>query len=886
MATQGARRGKFGRLPTVASSISSTLVSIAREMQNAEDTNIMSAWKSGGTWTDPDTGKNIQPTDATVLAYWQKRLKGVDPQDPLFDTYQQNVQQLEYTIAESKMTAAYANGPKDAGADAKMSQFYLNWAKKIPVNSEFYRVLQRDAGQYIQAAKANAKSQASQAAAKAYVNQQNGLQAKYGAAASFLFDVMNQVARGHNLIDLTQDVSSFSPTDPSQMLNILDALNSHNPNQPGTAGSNFVYHDETGKAWSVADIMAHLNTLDPGISKTGALTPALFTTLMDRATAGLQAQIALAQKTGHASDVNKFQTALDNTYEFKKEVNAWPVEQLYTEARNSFLATWSNNPNATPTQKLAAWNQYQQKLLSLSTDPRISTDDSMKQALVDEANGKADAPNLSETFTFLGASQPKDTGETMISLKAYQDESQLVAQSQAEVGANGVTAGTYVWTTGVRDPQTGAFKPSATGTDIGAATVQDVQNQSAGQIAPITIDQGSLGKIILAVPAVPVTMGATDQAGGNIAVDSKTSLGVAYSIPGGPVGVDGKAQNQTMYQFTDQGGITHFTMEPPWAGLSQQVTKNGVVLGFNGQAPQRQPNGQYSFNGVTVGGTPSVGTKGFYVVVGGSQTKPTYTLHLDPATAAASTDPARWSAGGDPSVDFVSPDLARLSAQPDGQQQVAKLSKDPTWMQQQVGYIQTAAAAYAASGAPLAPDGSNPISHQATTQLYGAIGLDNNDRMQDPSMQGLSPLGGQRTTTNGTLPGVNATTLTGTLGMGGQGTPIDTGLLPSQRPGAPQALADNYHPGTNIITSGKGSDQEMGAIALGQLKVPTAPSVNAYTGFAVPTVTPTTASDGPTQTGSLGGTMSGAEQNPGGSLGGTPSGGGGGGGGGSGPKVI
>lgn len=856
-------------------------------MQNAEDTNIMSAWKSGGTWTDPTTGKNIQPTDATVLAYWQKRLQGVDKQDPLYDTYNQNVQQLEYTIAESKMTAAYARGPKDAAADNQMSNFYLNWAKKIPVNSEFYRALQRDAGQYIQAAKANARSNAAQSAAKAYQAQQTALSNKYGAAANFLFDVMNQVARGHNLIDLTQDVSSFDPKDPSQFLTILDGLNSHNPNQPGSAGSNFVYHDQSGKAWTVSEIMAHLSTLDPGISKTGQLTPALFTQLMDRATAGLQAQIALAQKTGHASDVKSLQTALDNTYEFKKEANAWPVEQLYQDARTAFLATWQNNPTATPTEKLAAWNQYQQKLMGLSQDPRIAADDSMKNALIDEANGKADAPNLSETFTFLGSTQPKDTGETMVSLQAYQNEAQLVAESQAQAKAGGLSDGSYVWTTGVRNPTTGVFTPSATGTDVGAATVQEVQNVSSGQIAPITIDQGSLGKIILAVPAVPVTMGATDLNGGNVAVDSKTSLGVAYSIPGGPVGPDGKPQNQTMYQFTDQGGITHYTMEPPWAGLTQQVTKNGVLLGFNGQAPVKNANGTYAFNGVTVGSTPSVGTKGFYVTTGGTANAPTYTLHLDPVTAAASTDPARWSAGGDPSVDFYSPDLARLSAQPDGAQQIAKLSKDPTWLDQQNSYIQAAATAYAQSGAPMAPDGSNPISHQATTQLYGAMGLDNNDRMQDPSMQGLSALGGVRTTTNGTLPGVNPTPLSGTpspllAARIDQGTAV----LPSQLPGTPPALAGAYHPGTNIL-SGKGSDAEMGgAIQLGQLKVPAAPApnVNATTGFVMPAAAPVAAG---VSTGSLGTSMSG-EVASGGSLGGAPSGAqnGNGGTGGPGPKVI
>src|SRR6185369_1246495 len=104
----------------------------------------MDAWQNGGTFE----GQPV--TDEMVLAHWQDRLKGVAANDPLHDKYANLVQHFQYQIEESKQSLLYAQGKIDNNA---MAQFYLDWSAKVPVDSEFYRVLQRDAAQFLKAAR-------------------------------------------------------------------------------------------------------------------------------------------------------------------------------------------------------------------------------------------------------------------------------------------------------------------------------------------------------------------------------------------------------------------------------------------------------------------------------------------------------------------------------------------------------------------------------------------------------------------------------------------------------------------------------------------------------------------------------------------------------------
>src|SRR3990170_5697495 len=91
-----ARRGRFGRLPRTAPSLTNTIIAIAREMQAQADRNLMDAWKNGGVF---EGGK---ATDERVLAYWKSRMADLDPADPEYDTTKNQYLQLQYAVEQSK----------------------------------------------------------------------------------------------------------------------------------------------------------------------------------------------------------------------------------------------------------------------------------------------------------------------------------------------------------------------------------------------------------------------------------------------------------------------------------------------------------------------------------------------------------------------------------------------------------------------------------------------------------------------------------------------------------------------------------------------------------------------------------------------------------------
>lgn len=150
-----ARRGRFGRLPRRAPDLTASLVSIAREMQNLRDQNIVDAWEKGGEF------EGQQVTDEMILQHWKNRRDSLDSNDPLWDQYNNLVENYTFSIEDSKMTLGYAEGKI---SDSKMAAFYREWANKVPTDSEVYRKLMRSAAQY--ADWANQKSKAAAASRK------------------------------------------------------------------------------------------------------------------------------------------------------------------------------------------------------------------------------------------------------------------------------------------------------------------------------------------------------------------------------------------------------------------------------------------------------------------------------------------------------------------------------------------------------------------------------------------------------------------------------------------------------------------------------------------------------------------------------------------------
>jgi hypothetical protein len=138
-----ARTGRFGRLPRAAPNLSSTIVSLAREMAALEDSNILNAWEEGGLYK----GKKV--TDSMLLDHFRKRRDGLSKTDPLWDKWDQALTNYTFSIEESKMSLKYAQHKVGEG---QMAAFYTSWAKKLPTDSEAYRELMRSAAQFADAA--------------------------------------------------------------------------------------------------------------------------------------------------------------------------------------------------------------------------------------------------------------------------------------------------------------------------------------------------------------------------------------------------------------------------------------------------------------------------------------------------------------------------------------------------------------------------------------------------------------------------------------------------------------------------------------------------------------------------------------------------------------
>jgi hypothetical protein len=143
-----ARTGRFGRLPGRAPDLTSTIVALIEAAAAQDDRNIMSAWTEGGTFR----GKKV--TDQMVRQWFAQRRSQYTKDDPEYDYWNQQLQQIDYDIGESKMLVRAARGEKSDYAYA--ANWYRTNAKRFPRNSEAYREAMRNAAGYQKAAQENA----------------------------------------------------------------------------------------------------------------------------------------------------------------------------------------------------------------------------------------------------------------------------------------------------------------------------------------------------------------------------------------------------------------------------------------------------------------------------------------------------------------------------------------------------------------------------------------------------------------------------------------------------------------------------------------------------------------------------------------------------------
>lgn len=641
------RRGSFGRSPRPAASLTNTIVAIAREMQQQNDQNIVDAWSKGGLYQ----GKKV--TDQMILAYWKDRMGKVDKNDPLYDTYQNAYMEYDYSIHESIMRTAYDQGKV---SDSAAAAFYLNWSKKVPKNSEFWRVLQRDAAQFTRTARANSQAKAAQAKELAYNNGLSDIEKSKVAPGNYLLDVFKNLAQkgsrpggGNPLIDpMNGELYQFDAGDVQDMIGMIDRLtqggvNDHlrgpNASERVSAPSGGVlYHDDMGNPITASDVLAKLQ----GFGFKGNLTLDSLYTLIDQTKQGLKQQADLATKTGHFTDATKINNQLSTISEVGREIKAWPVEQSYLDSRNQYLAV-VNDPQSSAQDIVDATNKYRAKVQNYANDPSIAADDVFRNKLIAEAQGTEGATTAAEDFTGLNqGTQPRDISYGNMILQ------------RAQQGIDAVNSQQAVWTQGEYDKQTGAFVPSPGGSQIGAATPQDIYNHSGGvepQVAMVMDKNGRFNQV--AVMGIPVTAHSFAPDGSELPIQQGKNPVVGYIF-----NLNGK---QTV-QYKDGNGNTLYSdiSNAPW-GQGARLSDNGK--GYDLNIPM--PTGDLSNTGFAT----SQGRSGQTV------------LQYDPQQAMLSTDPEHKNAilngGGDPNTDFRSYAVAVYHNDPQGPAAMNGLKNNP-----------------------------------------------------------------------------------------------------------------------------------------------------------------------------------------------------------------
>ena len=451
------RRGKFGNQPSAAPDLTSTLVSIATGMQNQDASNIMDAWKNGGTFN----GKPV--TDQVVLAYWQDRLAHIPKTDPEYTTDANLIQQTTYTIAESKMNVLYQ---QKKVTDGQMAQFYLNWEKKVPANSEFARTLAVAAAKFVASARAGSAASGKAAAAAAYVASQNALTARTGGA----WDSMAKIAS--NIINQGQ---------AGTLQGALTLLNGNSPhgktnaqgNQAASGSTILYYADRNGNPTSQGQggvpftvAMARAQQMAHNPSWNGVWSLGAVDAWGTQKSAGLTTAFEVASKTGHKTDMKTYTDAAGILTGQIQGANLASVDQTRAMYYNQFLAVWSD-PTASALDKTAALNTYDGRLMKLSTDPSITK--GAQQMLIDEAQHK-DVPTLADNPTagpMTPAEITKVTGVGTNGLPNGSNAQTAYALVPLQAGIAAVAAGQGVWVTGYTDPKTQLFTPGGVDPNTG-----------------------------------------------------------------------------------------------------------------------------------------------------------------------------------------------------------------------------------------------------------------------------------------------------------------------------------------------------------------------------------------------------------------------------------
>jgi hypothetical protein len=394
-----ATRARFGRLPRSSPSLTSTIVALAQQYQNQRDNNIETAWKSGGLFE----GKKV--TDEAFLKHWKDRLASVDPQDPMWDYYNNLIYGYEFNVADAKIGQKYAEGTV---SDAQMASFYRKWASKMPVNSANYRQLMTQAAKYKAAATARGYGRSSKAAAEAYNRRQqatyNEKEAPYDVATSLI--ARYAVDAGY--------LDSSDLNDPDYGWSKL--TNASGENDP----SNFadLLSDIMGNEQVREGMTRFIRKYDPNFS--GTFTDESLAQMANNARNGAGIRGTRARKAGDKTGANAADKAMDNYAKSSMVIRASlgsNAEKGFVEQneyyRGQMDAVLSPNSGASPIERASAMQRYGQWLGGDGLDtlaksfPAGSFD-----PLSDNYNPYASGL-MGRTKNTMGALAGKPTGQTL-----------------------------------------------------------------------------------------------------------------------------------------------------------------------------------------------------------------------------------------------------------------------------------------------------------------------------------------------------------------------------------------------------------------------------------------------------------------------------------------
>lgn len=493
-----------------------------------------------------------------MLAYWNKRLAGLNPKSPAYESLKSNILQLEFAIADSKSDLAYRQGKI---TDEQRAQFFLDWSNRVPKDSELWRTLQKNAAQFMEAVKRNGEISAKKAAAEARTRADADTVARYEAAADFVTAEMTRVARRLGLIPGINPRTGSAGTLADMGLNT-------------SRGGIMQMPAVLAELSSDPRFMARLRELDPSFADGGVITQSYLEKIFNSKITGLTERRDRAYAVGDMTGDNgavRLDEEIGKQNEWARIVGALPVGQAYESARKQWLKIWQD-PNAGPTSKLAAWEAYRQTLVRLAdeADPQTAT------ALIAEATGDVSTDSLHENFTRIAsptatgeaADKPSgDIADTWKTLGRLSTENQMIASGAGILAYGKISDGQFV--------------ASAGGNLLGVAQIGQAQ-MIGGQAVPVLQPDGSVVQMWVTPQNVTVVARQLDGTNNRYAmVDSNNQVvnsvvAKAYVIRSGGT--------QTIYYEISvpnaKGQLEKFyTQSNPWEdGAVVNFEGNGIVV--------------------------------------------------------------------------------------------------------------------------------------------------------------------------------------------------------------------------------------------------------------------------------------------------------------------